>query len=187
MIIEGLLTTTNQNGTAHIAPMGPVVDEQLQDWLLRPFDSSTSFRNLQRTGLGVFHVVDDVLPVVQAALGQQVDLAVAKLEEGLWLIPSACHWYALQMLEWNTNQPRAEVRAQVIRTNVIRPFWGWNRAKHAVLEAAIMATRLQLIGPELVRDELDRLAVAVEKTAGPREKTAWSLVCDYVRCWQQGR
>jgi hypothetical protein len=49
-----------------------------------------------------------------------------------------------------------------------------------VLEAAILATRVHLLPAEQIRDELGRLQVPVEKTAGPREQEAWSLVRDYV-------
>lgn len=184
MIIEGLMTSTALDGTAHVAPMGPVVDASLKDWLLRPFQTSTTFANLYRTGTGVFHVVDDCLPIVQAALGLPIDLQFERLDDGAWVIPSACHWYRLELHEWDISQPRAEVKATVAQSAVIRPFWGWNRAKHAVLEATILATRLHLTGVGSVLSELDRMALIVEKTAGDRELQAWQLVSDYIRQWK---
>jgi uncharacterized protein len=51
----------------------------------------------------------------------------------------------------------------------------FNRASHAVLEASILASRVRLLGD--VHEELDRLQVLVDKTAGPREREAM----DYVR------
>ena len=68
-----------------------------------------------------------------------------------------------------------------------REFIGFNRARHAVLEAAIVATRLHLLPAEEVDAEFRRLAVAVEKTAGPREFEAWRMLEDYVRGWREGR
>ena len=64
MIIEGLLTTTAADGAPHVAPMGPLVDVELKNWTLRPFSSSTTFRNLQSNPHCVFHVIDDVVPLV---------------------------------------------------------------------------------------------------------------------------
>jgi hypothetical protein len=58
---------------------------------------------------------------------------------------------------------------------------GFNRAKHAVLEAAILATRTHLIPADQIRDEFARLQVIVDKTAGPREREAMALLTDYVR------
>ena len=49
--------------------MGPIVDETMQTLVLRPFQTSTTYRNLKQTGCGVFHVTDDVLLLAQAAIG----------------------------------------------------------------------------------------------------------------------
>jgi hypothetical protein len=64
---------------------------------------------------------------------------------------------------------------------VRREFIGFNRARHAVLEAAILATRTHLIPPEQIRDEFARLQIIVDKTAGPREQEAMALLTQYVR------
>lgn len=178
MIIEGLLTTEDDQGRPHVAPMGPVVDEPLENWLLRPFQTSTTFKLLRKQPLACFHVTDDVLPVVQAALGISVDLEFERHNSGRWIIPSACHWYGLRVTEWDLSNPRSEAKAAVETRGAIRPCWGWNRAKHAVLEATILMTRLHLLKLEDVRDEFARLQTAVEKTSGPREQAAWALLCE---------
>ena len=64
---------------------------------------------------------------------------------------------------------------------VRREFIGYNRAQHAVLEAAILATRTHLLPAQHIRDEFARLQVIVDKTAGPREREAMALLTDYVR------
>jgi uncharacterized protein len=184
MIIEGLVTSTSVDGTPHVAPMGPLVDRELRNWLLRPFQTTTTFANLRREGTAVFHVIDDVLPVVQAALNFPIDLEFSQSDHGGWIINSACHWYCLSMLEWNIEQPRAEVRAEVVAAAVLRPFWGWNRAKHAVLEATILATRLHLRNPDQIAAELSDLLKCVEKTGGRRERIAWDLVTEFIRNWK---
>lgn len=180
MIIEGLLTTTALDGSPHIAPMGPIVDESLQHWLLRPFQSSQTFSNLRREGQCVFHVVDDALIVAQSALSVPSQLQYSKSPSGGWIMDSACHWYCLETMNWNLEEFRSEVTARVVETGFLRPFWGWNRAKHAVLEATILATRLQLTGPQPILEEMQRLQPIIDKTAGPRELAAWDLVFQHV-------
>ncbi|MCA9132030.1 MAG: DUF447 family protein [Planctomycetales bacterium] len=180
MIIEGLLTTENIDGTPHVAPMGPVVNEPLTQWTMRPFQSSTTFRLLRSNPQCVFHVVDDVLPVVQAALGQPPELDFHRGPSGGWVITSACHWYRLCVRDWDLSRPRSEARAELLEQEVLRPFWGWNRAKHAVLEATILATRLHLADRALIREDFAKLATAVEKTAGPREWQAWNLLQNHL-------
>ena len=54
-------------------------------------------------------------------------------------------------------------------------------AMHAVLEATILATRTHLLPKEQIRDELARLQVIVDKTAGSREREAMAFVTEYVR------
>ena len=184
MIIEGLLTTMADDGSPHVAPMGPLVDESLGRWRLRPFQTSTTFANLRRDGRCIFHVVDDVQLLVQAALSLPLEATFHPWSGGGWIIESACHWYALRTHDWQLGQPRAEVDATVLDSGVQRPFWGWNRAKHAVLEATILATRLHLRGPSEIAAELERLEEIVGKTAGARELAAWQTVRQYIRHWQ---
>lgn len=180
MIIEGLLTTTGQDGRPHIAPMGPVVNEELSEWLLRPFQDSTTFARLRANPACVFHVVDDVLGVVNCILGNENDLAWHRDAQGRYILDSACHWYSLRVTHWDVSQPRSEARAEVQDTGMIRPFWGWNRAKHAVLEAAILVTRIHLTGRDAVVQELAKLEPAIEKTAGKRERLAWQQLVKHV-------
>ncbi len=198
MIIEGLLTTTDDDGRPHVAPMGPVVDPELKHWTLRPFASSTTFRLLTANPHCVFHVIDDVVPVVESALSLTSSLSFeshawrSRETAGttkectdqpehavVWTIPTACHWYHLQVTAWDLSQERSQATAAVLEHRVLRPFWGWNRAKHAVLEATILATRLHLIDRPSLELELARLCPAIDKTAGPREKLAWQMLHDY--------
>ncbi len=180
MIIEGLLTTRTATGLPHVAPMGPMVDEQLVDWTLRPFASSTTYQLLREHPQAVFHVVDDVLPIVQAALGMPIDLQFEQHASGNWIIANSCHWYQLEVTQWDLTSARTVALARVTDQGVRRPFWGWNRAKHAVLEATILATRLHLVDRHAIADDLLRLQQAVEKTAGARERSAWCLVKEFI-------
>jgi uncharacterized protein len=180
LIIEGLLTTTTASGAPHVAPMGPVVNVELTDWTLRPFVSSTTFKLLRAHPTAVFHVIDDVLPVVQAALGMQVEAEFEQHASGNWIMADCCHWFQLQVVDWDVSSERSVAKAKVIERGVKRPFWGWNRAKHAVLEATILATRLHLADRHAIADDLATLKRAVEKTAGEREWTAWNLVQEFI-------
>ena len=70
ILLEGIVTTLNEDGAPHIAPMGPIVDTDFTRLLLRPFRTSTTYQNLKRTGEGVLHVTDDVELFARAAVGQ---------------------------------------------------------------------------------------------------------------------
>ena len=70
LILEGIVTTTNADGQPNISPMGPIVEPDLRTLILRPYQTSTTFQNLKRTGVGIFHVVDNVNLLARAAIGK---------------------------------------------------------------------------------------------------------------------
>lgn len=182
LILEGIVTTTNADGTINVAPMGPIVDEAVTRLLLRPFRSSTTYANLVRTGCGVFHVVDDVLLLARAAL-DRLDAAPptfpASVVSGA-VLADACRWYEFRVTVLDAARERTEIDAEVVHVGRGRDFFGFNRAKHAVLEAAILATRLHLLPRRDVESQLAALRIPVEKTAGPREREAFELIERYV-------
>lgn len=182
MILEGLVTTRNADGELNVAPMGPVVDDSMDSLLLRPFQTSTTYRNLKRHPFGVLHVVDDVLLLARAAIGR-LDETPATFEAICvpgCVLKSACRWYEFQVTELDDSRERTEIRAEVVHRGRLRDFFGFNRAKHAVLEAAILATRVHILQSEDIQTQFDALRSPVEKTAGPNEQAAFALLDDFV-------
>lgn len=180
LVIEGILATEHEDGSLHYAPMGPVVDRELSRWTLKPFQTSTTFRNLQRTRRGVFHVTDDCYLLAAAAIGVKLQLAAHFDDQCGWILSDACHWYALRFDELDVSQERAVATGTVIHQNSHRPFWGWNRAKHAVLEAAILATRKHILPREEIAKEWAYLVIRVHKTGGDQEHRAMKLLSEFL-------
>lgn len=182
MIIEGLLTTRNADGTVNIAPMGPIVAEDWSRLLFRPFPSSVTYGNLKRTTCGIFHVTDDVLMITRFALGLVAPVPLlqpAGAVDGA-VLTDACRWYELELEGLDEMRDRPEFSMRSVASGRLRDFLGFNRAKHAVLEATILATRLHLLDRVEVERQLEALAITVGKTAGPMETEAFDLVRDYV-------
>ncbi len=183
VIIEGILTTDAGDGP-HLATMGPVVDRELAQWVLRPYPTSTTCGLLKQNPKCTFHVIDDVLLMAQLVV-RKLPAVACRRWRGHWILESACRWYALEAVQWTDGHP-CEVRCEVVERRSLRDFWGWNRAKHAVLEAAILCTRLHLLDRQQVADDLRRLEVPVNKTGGKQELAAWQLLDEYVRSWNGG-
>ena len=182
MILEGLVTTINADGAANISPMGPLVDPQLRQFVLRPYQTSNTYTNLKRTGQGVLHVTDDVVMLARAAVRQLNPLprlVKAKQVEG-FVIADACRWYEFCVTSLDDRAARTTIACNVVAKGRIRDFFGFNRAKHAVVEAAILATRLEFLSPQEICAEFRRLAVLVEKTAGDQERRAFQFLDEYV-------
>jgi hypothetical protein len=178
MILEGIVTTLDGDGRLNVAPMGPRVDESLATLELRPFQTSQTYRNLKVRPEGVFHVVDDVLLLAQAAIGSRSDepATFAATEVQGRVLESACRWFEFRIEELDDSEPRTRMVARVVHQGRIKDFFGLNRAKHAVVEAAILATRTHLLPPAEIRAQLAALKPLIEKTAGPREREAFALL-----------
>ncbi len=182
MILEGVVTTVSPEGAVNIAPMGPRVDESLQRFTLRPFNTSQTYQNLRAHGEGVLHVTDDVLLIAQAAVGKlpQPPLLAAKRVRG-WVLADCCRWFEFRVASLDDRQERVAIEAEVVERGWVRDFFGFNRAKHAVLEAAILATRTALLPREEIDADMRRLAVIVDKTAGPREQAAFQFLVEHLQ------
>jgi hypothetical protein len=178
MIVEGIITTRDAGGETNFAPMGlEWGDERL---VLKPFLETTTFRNVSATRCAVFNLVDDVFLFAQAAISSpRFPSRPAARVEGA-VLEAACSWYELEVETIDSTPPRSRIDARVVHRGRGREFIGFNRAKHAVLEAAILATRVHMLPATQIKEELDRLEVLVEKTAGPREHEAWALLRRYV-------
>ncbi|HUY35080.1 MAG TPA: DUF447 domain-containing protein [Pirellulales bacterium] len=182
MILEALVTTLNDDASLHVAPMGPRVEPDMRRIVLRPFQTATTFHNLKHRGQGVLHVTDDVELLARAAVGQ-VDPPPATLPatavEGS-ILADACRWYAFRVRSLDDSHERATIVADVVDRGAIRDFFGFNRAKHAVVEAAILASRVRFLPADEIRADFRRLAVLVEKTGGPEERRAFDFLQSHV-------
>jgi hypothetical protein len=181
-LIETVVTTTGSDGRVNCAAMGVRWGEsELVFW---PFHSTRTLRNLRLRGEAVVHLTDDVLLFVHAALGHpQPAMRAASAIDGS-VIEDANAWREVVVTEIAANEdgmPRARVRARVVASGVgERQPLGLCRARHAAVEASILASRLRWLGGERVGAELDRLQELVDKTAGPRERAAMAYVRRYV-------
>jgi hypothetical protein len=181
-LLEGIVTTLGVDGTLNIAPMGPIVDAKFSVLLLRPFRTSVTFQNLKHSGEGILHVTDDVELLARAAVGRldvQPKLLPATAIDGV-ILADACRWYAFLVESLDERENRVSIVARVIDRGTIREFFGFNRAKHAVIEAAILATRIGIVGDDTICDEIERLAILVEKTGGQQERRAFKFLQHYV-------
>ena len=188
MILEGLVTTTDASGAMRLAPMGPRVEPDWSGFLLRPFPTSQTYRNLKVHGQGVLHVTDDVLVLAQAAVGRAPPQPSRPAERvGGFVLTGACRFYEFVVRSMDESQERVQIRADVVHHGTLREFFGLNRAKHAVVEAAILATRLHLIPADEVLAEYRKLRVLVEKTGGPAEHAAFDFLTEHVERTVAGR
>lgn len=179
VIVETIVTSVAPDGAVNCAPMGVEWDEAAI--ALKPFLDTATYRNLTTTGAAVVHLIDDVRVFARAAISNPTYPTVpAEVVDGVVLV-ACCSWREVEVRSVDSTPPRSRIETAVVHRGVKREFIGFNRARHAVLEAAIYATRVHLLPRPFLESELERLRVIVEKTAGPHEFEAMTLLTDHIR------
>ncbi len=181
MIIETLLTTQDAAGALNVAPMG--VEWGEETIVIKPFLETATFRNLAATGVAVVHLTDDALLFAQAVIhhpAADAPPSVPAERVAGRVLEAACSWREVEVTALDATPPRSRITTRVVHRGSRREFLGFNRARHAVLEAAILATRTHLLPAAEIAAEYARLQVIVDKTAGPREREAMALLTAWV-------
>lgn len=178
MIRETIVTTLSPDGQAHIAPMG--VRKDGDHLVLAPFRPSRSLENLLRSRSAVINCCDDVRVFAGCLTGRREwPVCAAEAVPGLRLQDAPSHTeVVVERVENDELRPRFYCRP--VFQAIHAPFAGYNRAQNAVIEAAILVSRLHLLSAEKIAAEIAYLTIAVEKTAGPREQEAWNWLMDAI-------
>lgn len=182
MILEGIVTTVSAQGAVNIAPMGPRVDAEMRRFLLRPYCTAQTYHNLKEHGEGVLHVTDDVLLLAKSAIGVAKPLPPLRpaCKVRGFVLEDACRYYEFRVLALDDREERTRIEVEVVHSGRLRDFFGFNRAKHAVVEAAILATRTNFLPLEEIETDYRKLEVIVNKTGGEQEKQAFTLLAEHV-------
>lgn len=185
MIQEILVTTTNNSGKTHIAPMG--VHRDGEHTVILPFKPSTTLDNIVETGHAVINYVDDVRIFAGCLTGRRDWPLLPTLHiPGSYLAASLAHDELL--LERVEDDPlRPKLFCKILHSVNHRPFRGFNRAQFAVLEAAILVSRLDRLPAEKITAELAYLQIGLDKTAGENERLAWGWLIDVIEQHRHGR
>ena len=182
MIIESIVTTVAPDGTVNCAPMGVEWDgTDDTPIVLKPFLETATYRNVTTTRTAVVNITDDIRIFARAAISNPEYPTVPAIKVRGAILADCCAWRELEVTAIDSTPPRSRVDTVTIHRGTRREFIGFNRARGAVLEMAIHATRVHLLPREFIENELSRLQVIVDKTAGPRELEAMALLADFIR------
>lgn len=174
MIYEALISTRNADGTAYFSPMGYRMEGDTV--VLAPFVPSTTLENLRRERQAVLNFTDDVSVIAGCLTGCR-DWPVTATETipGWRLATTLAHRELVVVnSDDDDNRPKFYLATEFEQSHA--PFRGFNRAQAAVVEAAILLTRLDWLTAEKVSEEMTYLSIAIGKTAGPTERLAWDWI-----------
>lgn len=184
LIIETIVTTRAKSGEVHIAPLGLI--QRDDRWIIAPFTPSTTLTNLRENACAVANHVDDMRIFAGCVTGRKNwPLKRAEKIDGAVLKAALSHW-ELKVEEIEEDDVRPRFICSTVFSGDHKPWSGFNRAQAAILEAAVLCTRLKMLPKEKVESELAYLEIAVSKTAGERELEAWGWLMEKVEAWRRG-
>lgn len=182
-IVETIVTTKNAKGEVHIAPLGLIAEGA--NWVLAPFRPSRTLDNLRDVPFAVASHTDDVRVFAGSLTGRK-DWATRSAEkvDGAVLENAVSHWeLAVDRVTEDDLRPRFSCR--LVHAASHRPWGGFNRAQAAVLECAVLVSRLKMLPADKIEAELKYLEIAVSKTAGEREQEAWGWLMERIAAWRK--
>jgi hypothetical protein len=183
LIRETIVTTVSGEGRVHIAPLGLIAEglgPEGEGWIIAPFRPSTTLVNLRSNPFAVANFTDNVLIFAGCLTGNRDwPTRAATRIPGVVLEGALAH-AELEVVEVEEDEQRPRFHCRIVHQASHAPFKGFNRAQAAVIEAAILASRLHIMPRDKIEHELDYLQTAVEKTAGPREHEAWRLLVEKI-------
>lgn len=181
-IFETVVTSVAADGQPHVAPMG--VRYQGRHVVLMPFKPSTTLDNVVAVGHAVLNTVTDTRVFAGCVTGRREwpTLAAVKIP-GVRLACALGH-VELRLEARSDDDQRPVLRMARVHEVQHAPFAGFNRAQAAVIEAAVLVSRLRMLPAHKVDAEMAYLQIAVDKTAGAEEQEAWSWLREAVTAFR---
>lgn len=178
MIRETVVTTVSAAGRVHIAPLG--LTETASGWIAAPFRPSTTLENLREVPFAVANYIDDVRIIAGCLTGRRDWPCVPSDRISPPRLAAALAHAELEVMAVEEDEQRPRFHCRVVHLAMHAPFRGFNRAQAAVVEAAILVSRLFMLPRDKVEQEIAYLQIAVSKTAGDVEREAWNWLMDAI-------
>jgi len=178
MIFETIITTINTQAEPHVTPFG--VRYEGENVIISPYKPSITLTNILTTRHAVMNLTDDVRVFAAALTDRQIwQLLPANKINGFRLENTLQH-VELALIEVREDAVRPQLVMQRIFTQHHRAFNGFNRAQAAVIELAVLVSRLHMLPIEKIQTEMQYLQIAIDKTAGENELQAWGWLVEKV-------
>lgn len=185
MIREVIVSTVGRTGQPHLAPMGV---HEVEDNMLAilPFRPSTTLDNLLDTRCAVINCTDDVRIFAGCLTGRRDWPLVPATRMACPRLATCLSHAEVELVSVADDDIRPRLLCRPLHSEQHAPFQGFNRAQFAVLEAAILVSRLDMLPWTKIETELEYLRVIHGKTAGTTEREAWEWLMEAVTDFRQG-
>jgi len=175
VIYEVLVSSKSRSGEVNIAPMGVIFSDNLEEFILRPFTDTQTYRNLSENPEGVVNITRDPRYFILSLLDEGIVLEesrnvvtprIKEMEAYVEFRVTEIHMFS---------EKRAEMKCKIIDDYLGRPvIEPYTRAAYALIEAAVNASRIkpylrQGLGIGELLSSIEYCKKIVEKTAAKTE------------------
>ena len=180
-IFETVITTCSLAGAVHVAPMGVrYVDDEV---VLKPFRPSQTLDNVLATRTAVLNATTDARVFAGCVTGRKswptLPVCAPDGTRAVGLAGAHAH-VLLRLVGISDDTQRPTLRLARVHEAQHAAFAGFNRAQAAIIEGAVLVSRLHMLPREKIASEMAYLQIAIDKTAGPPELEAWGWLQDAV-------
>ncbi len=178
MIYETIISTVDTQGNVHVTPFGISMQDDFV--VISPYKPSKTLENILATEHAVMNLTDDVRVFAGALTRQHAwTLLPATNITGFRLADTLVH-KELKLVKVLDDALRPQLFLETVHEEQHQAFSGFNRAQAAVIELAVLVSRLTRLPMEKITQDINYLTIAIEKTAGPRELEAWGWLIEAV-------
>ena len=183
MILETIITSIDHDGKPHVAPFG--VRMENENIIISPYKPSHTLENILASKVAVMSNTDDVRVFAGALTGRQPWTLIPTNQVNGFRLKNCLAHTELQLLKVRDDALRPQLVMQQIISENHAAFKGFNRAQAAVLELAVLVSRLDRLPKARVESELQYLQIAIDKTAGEIEHEAWSWLIEKIQTFYE--
>ena len=178
MIFETIIISVDAKNVPHVTPFG--VKHEGDDIVISPFKPSKTLDNILSSRAATMNLSDDVRIFAGALTKRKVWKLLPTNKINGFRIDGCLAHVELALIDVREDAERPQLVMQKIATHHHKGFDGFNRAQAAVIELAVLASRLHMLPVEKVETERKYLQIAIDKTAGKRELEAWNWLTDKI-------
>ena len=181
---ETIVTPKNKDNTIKVSPLGVYISNN--ELRIKPFKPSSSLDNILRNKSGVINYTDDVKIFASCIVKKKINIKFTKaVKVDCSFLKNTISHTEFVVDKVIENDTRPTIICRPVHEGAHNFFYGFNRAKSAVIELCILTSRLGIISDEKIKKEIEYLEIAIGKTAGENEIEAWNWLLDYIKKYKE--
>ena len=178
MIIETIISTMSKEKKPQTSPFGIKKKNKLV--LISPYLPSTTHTNMLENKFASISYTDNASIFVECIIKNQNFLMKKCTSIEAYYVKDSLRHDEVKVVNYIKDDERPTFECEIIHSENHGSFLGINRARNALIEACILATRINLLPKKKILSELEYLENAILKTSGKIEQMSWNKLKKFI-------